>query len=219
MWPLSSRVRRRNQACSLGFVAPRSGSAFRGANVRAAVRLPSRREMPVCYFTAFLLHHRFRAARSAGMGIVGWQAATKFAGCQFGPCGIRRERQPNNSLKRTVQSLRDWSCRLARSLGVAIRHVQSGSWLPASGRAYGLQTSALRCGCPVGAKCRSVTSRRSCCIIAFAPPGLPAWASSVRRQQPISRAVSSGHAASGVSDSLTTRSSGQSNRFAIGAAA
>jgi len=31
--------------------------------------------MPVCYFTAFLLHHRFRAASSAGMGIVGWQAS------------------------------------------------------------------------------------------------------------------------------------------------
>jgi hypothetical protein len=73
--------------------------------------------MPVCYFTAFLLHHRFRAAWSAGMGIVGSQAATGFEGCQFGPCSIRRERQPNNSLKRTVQSLRDWSCRLARSLG------------------------------------------------------------------------------------------------------
>jgi hypothetical protein len=116
MWPLSSDVRRRKSACSLGFVAPRSGPALRLANVRAAVRLPSRREMPVCYFTAFLLHHRFRAAWSAGMGIVGWQAATNFAGCQFGPCSIRRERQPNNSLKRTVQSLRDWSCRLARSL-------------------------------------------------------------------------------------------------------
>jgi len=99
------------------FVAPRSGPALRGANVCAAVRLPSRREMPVCYFTAVLRHHRFRAAWSAGMGIVGWQAATKFAGCQFGPCGIRRERQPNNSLKRTVQSLRDWSCRLTQTLG------------------------------------------------------------------------------------------------------
>ncbi len=74
--------------------------------------------MPVCCVTAFLLHHRFRAAWSAGEGIVGWQAATNFAGCQFGPCSIRRERQPNNSLKRTVQSLRDWSCRLARSLEV-----------------------------------------------------------------------------------------------------
>ena len=41
---------------------------------------------------------------------------TNFAGCQFGPCSIRRERQPNNSLKRTVQSLRDWSCRLAHAL-------------------------------------------------------------------------------------------------------
>ena len=114
--PLSSGVRRRKSACSLGVVAPRSRSAFRGANVGAAVRLPSRREMPVCYFTAVLRHHRFRAAWSAGMGIVGWQAATNFAGCQFGPCSIRRERQPNNSLKRTVQSLRDWSCRLAQSL-------------------------------------------------------------------------------------------------------
>ncbi|MCZ8158622.1 MAG: hypothetical protein O9256_01860, partial [Rhizobiaceae bacterium] len=92
-------------------VAPRSGPVFRGENVRAALRLPSRREMPVCCVKAVLRHHRFRAAWSAGMGIVGWQAA------------------------------------------------------------------------------------------------------------PISRAVSSGHAASGVSDSLTTRSSGQSNRFAIGAAA
>jgi hypothetical protein len=117
MWPLSSIVRRRKSACSLVFVAPRSGPALWGANVRAAVRLPRRREMPVCYFTAFLLHHRFRAAWSAGMGIVGSQAATSFEGCQFGPCSIRRERQPNNSLKRTVQSLRDWSCRLARSLG------------------------------------------------------------------------------------------------------
>jgi hypothetical protein len=117
MLPLSSSVRRRKSACSLGFVAPRSGPVFPGANVRAVARLPSRREMPVCYFTAFLLHHRFRAAWSAGMGIVGWQAATNFAGCQFGPCSIRRERQPNNSLKRTVQSLRDWSCRLAPALG------------------------------------------------------------------------------------------------------
>jgi hypothetical protein len=117
MWPLSSIVRRRKSACSLEFVAPRSGPVFPGANVRAVARLPSRREMPVCYFTAFLLHHRFRAAWSAGMGIVGSQAATGFEGCQFGPCSIRRERQPNNSLKRTVQSLRDWSCRLARSLG------------------------------------------------------------------------------------------------------
>ena len=125
MLPLSSRVRRRNQACSLGFVAPRSGSAFRGANVRAAVRLPSRREMPVCCVKAFLLHHRFRAAWSAGMGIVGSQKATNFAGCQFGPCSIRRERQPNNSLKRTVQSLRDWSCRLARSLGIRTMHVRA----------------------------------------------------------------------------------------------
>ena len=120
MLPLSSRVRRRKQACSLGFLAPRSGSAFRGANVRAAVRLPSRREMPRCCFLAFLLHHRFRAAWSAGMGIVGSQAGTNFVGCQFGPCSIRRERQPNNSLKRTVQSLRDWSCRLARSLGAGV---------------------------------------------------------------------------------------------------
>ena len=76
MWPLSSRVRRRKLACSLGFAAPRSGPSFRGANVRAAARLPSRREMPVCCFTAFLLHHRFRAAWSAGEGIVGSQAAT-----------------------------------------------------------------------------------------------------------------------------------------------
>jgi hypothetical protein len=174
MPPLSSRVRRRKSACSLVFVAPRSGPALWGANVRAAVRLPRRREMPVCYFTAFLLHHRFRAAWSAGMGIVGSQAATSFEGCQFGPCSIRRERQPNNSLKRTVQSLRDWSCRLARSLGVASRHVQSGSWLLASGQASGEKTSALRCGCPVGAKCQGVASRPSCGIIAFAPPGLPA---------------------------------------------
>jgi hypothetical protein len=117
MLPLSSSVRRRNQACSIGLLASCFGQSFRGANVRAAVRLPSRREMPACCITAVLRHHRFRAAWSAGMGIVGWQAATHFAGCQFGPCSIRRERQPNNSLKRTVQSLRDWSCRLARSLG------------------------------------------------------------------------------------------------------
>ena len=87
---------------------------------------------------------------------------------------------------------------------------------PRSGPASGEQTSALRCGCPVGAKCQGVVSRPSCCIIAFAPPGLPAGASSVRRRQPISRAVSSGHAASGVSDSLTIRSSGRPNRFAFG---
>ena len=117
MWPLSSIVRRRNQACSIGLLASGFGPGIRVANVRAAERLPSRREMPVCCVKAFLLHHRFRAAWSAGMGIVGWQAVTNFSGCQFGPCGIRRERQPNNSLKRTVQSLRDWSCRLARSLG------------------------------------------------------------------------------------------------------
>jgi hypothetical protein len=63
--------------------------------------------MPACCFTVVLRHHRFRAAWSAGMGIVGSQAPTNFAGCQFGPCSIRRERQPNYSLKRTNQSLRD----------------------------------------------------------------------------------------------------------------
>jgi hypothetical protein len=109
MWPLSSDVRRRKQACSIGLLASGFGPTIWGANVRAAVRLPSRREMPRCCFSAFLLHHRFRAAWSAGMGIVGWQVATNFAGCQFGPCSIRRERQPNYSLKRTSQSLRVWS--------------------------------------------------------------------------------------------------------------
>ena len=134
-------------------------------------------------------------------------------------CSSLRHIPPNYSFKRTVQSLRDWSCRLTQTLGVASRHVHWGLWRLASGRASGEQTSALRRGCPVGAKCRPVALRRCCCIIAFAPPGLPAWASSVGRREPISWAVSSGHAASGVSDSLTTRSSGQSNRFAIGAAA
>ena len=107
MWPLSSSVRRRKQACSIGLLASCFGPSFRGANVRAAVRLPSRREMPRCCFSAFLRHHRFRAAWSAGIGIVGSHAATNFAGCQVGPRSIRRERQPNNSLKRTDQSLRD----------------------------------------------------------------------------------------------------------------
>jgi hypothetical protein len=36
--------------------------------------------MPLCCITVFLRHHRFRAAWSAFMGIVGWQAATNFAG-------------------------------------------------------------------------------------------------------------------------------------------
>jgi hypothetical protein len=85
------------------------GLGIRVANVHAAARLPSRREMPACCITAFLRHHRFRAAWSAGMGIVGSQAATVFEGCQFGPCSIWRERQPNYSLKRTSQSLRVWS--------------------------------------------------------------------------------------------------------------
>ena len=71
----------------------------------------------------------FRAAWSAGMGIVGWQAATNFAGCQFGPCSIWRERQPNNSLKRTVQSLRDWSCRLAPAVWTAPCQGKVGSSL------------------------------------------------------------------------------------------
>ncbi len=142
--PLSSRVRRRKSACSLGFVAPRSEPVFRGANVRAAVRLASRREMPVCYFTAVLRHHHFRAAWSAGMGIVGSQAATNFAGCQFGPCSIWRERQPNNSLKRTVQSLRDWSCRLARSLGAGFLRWAVASSFSARPRLLAARLQAAR---------------------------------------------------------------------------
>jgi hypothetical protein len=206
MLPLSSSVRRRKSACSLVFVAPRFGPALRGANFRAAARLPSRREMPDCCFTAVLRHHRFRAAWSAGMGIVGSQAPTNFAGCQFGPCSIRRERQPNNSLKRTVQSLRDWSCRLARSLG-----------------ALALTWSAAR---SLSASARHQAARL---------PARPRRSAARRTQEPASSSRDQVRAGAGTKQKrchpalpespcsgtfrLTIRSSGQSNRFAIGAAA
>jgi hypothetical protein len=243
MWPLSSSVRRRNQACSIGLLASCFGPSFRGANVRAAVRLPSRREMPLCCITVFLRHHRFRAARSAGMGIVGSQAPTNFAGCQFGPCSIRRERQPNNSLKRTVQSLRDWSCRLARSLGVGYKassvHTACAVWhlarRPLRPPRMPFSTAAdhwFVCSSRAQARDSSHAQRD---IRRARHPARPRRSAARRTQEPSSSSREQFRAGAGTNQELspsgllqirapgivrlTTRSSGPINRFAIDVAA
>lgn len=90
-----------------GSKRPRCGAAAQSARNAGLLR----HGVPVASSLSRRLVCRHGHRRFAG--------GTNFAGCQFGLCSIRRERQPNNSLKRTVQSLRDWSCRLAPALGVA----------------------------------------------------------------------------------------------------
>ena len=62
---------------------------------------------------------RGRACRFAGLAVAFW---------------------PNYSLKRTVQSLRDWSCRLAQALGLGC----FASWVPGACAALHLACSPLR---------------------------------------------------------------------------